>query len=152
MLKNIATIARSEEKVKRVILYFLFIYSFHLRFNTTFLCAIYSFVNRSVASNPKKPRGLIIRQLTSLTMCLPREQKIQTICAVMGINQLKKVGDNWVPVQDVYDPDKTYELTSDNMKKILAIHMRFRYAQSKKNYKNGKVRKCVLFLGIMFKI
>ena len=70
----------------------------------------------------------------------------------MGINQLKKVGDNWVPVQDVYDPDKTYELTSDNMKKILAIHMRFRYAYSKKNYKNGKVRKCVLFLGIMFKI
>jgi hypothetical protein len=25
-----------------------------------------------------------------------------------------------------YDPDPTYELTTDNVKKILAIHMRFR--------------------------
>ena len=26
-----------------------------------------------------------------------------------------------------YDPDDSYELTTDNLKKILAIHMRFRY-------------------------
>ena len=26
------------------------------------------------------------------------------------------------------DPDSAYELTTDNVKKILAIHMRFRYA------------------------
>ena len=25
------------------------------------------------------------------------------------------------------DPDDSYELTTDNLKKILAIHMRFRY-------------------------
>ncbi len=25
-----------------------------------------------------------------------------------------------------YDPDDSYELTTDNLKKILAIHMRFR--------------------------
>ena len=30
-------------------------------------------------------------------------------------------------IEDVYDPDETYELTMDNMMKILAIHMRFRY-------------------------
>ena len=26
-----------------------------------------------------------------------------------------------------FDPDPTYELTIDNMKKLLAIHMRLRY-------------------------
>lgn len=26
-----------------------------------------------------------------------------------------------------HDPDDTYELTTDNVKKILAIYMRFRY-------------------------
>ena len=29
-------------------------------------------------------------------------------------------------VEDTIDPDNTYELTSDNVKKMLAIHMRFR--------------------------
>jgi methylmalonyl-CoA mutase cobalamin-binding subunit len=29
-------------------------------------------------------------------------------------------------VHEVFDPDTSYELTIDNMKKILAIHMRFR--------------------------
>ena len=29
-------------------------------------------------------------------------------------------------VDFAYDPDPTYELTTDNVKKILAIHMRFR--------------------------
>ena len=42
-----------------------------------------------------------------------REDKINQLCSVMGVNWL-------------YDPDKAYELTTDNVKKILAIHMRFR--------------------------
>ena len=39
--------------------------------------------------------------------------KIQRLCSVMGI-------------EDMYDPDEEYELTADNVKKILAIHMRLR--------------------------
>ena len=35
------------------------------------------------------------------------------MCSVMGID-------------NVYDPDPTYELTADNVKKMLAIYMRFR--------------------------
>lgn len=31
------------------------------------------------------------------------------------------------------DPDDSYELTTDNLKKILAIHMRFRY-DSERNF------------------
>ena len=45
-------------------------------------------------------------------MC--RADRIEKLCSVMGVE--------WP-----YDPDNTYELTTDNMKKILAIHMRFRY-------------------------
>ncbi|RMX46188.1 hypothetical protein pdam_00007847 [Pocillopora damicornis] len=41
-----------------------------------------------------------------------KEDKINQLCAVMGVNWL-------------YDPDIAYELTTDNVKKILAIHMRF---------------------------
>ncbi|XP_061169263.1 E3 ubiquitin-protein ligase RNF213-like isoform X1 [Saccostrea echinata] len=44
---------------------------------------------------------------------LPRDQKLFKLCSVMG-------------VEDVFDPDPTYELTTDNVKKILAIYMRFR--------------------------
>ncbi|XP_061169274.1 E3 ubiquitin-protein ligase rnf213-alpha-like [Saccostrea echinata] len=44
---------------------------------------------------------------------LPRIQKLIKLCSVMG-------------VEDVFDPDPTYELTTDNVKKILAIYMRFR--------------------------
>ncbi|XP_070579262.1 E3 ubiquitin-protein ligase rnf213-alpha-like [Ptychodera flava] len=43
----------------------------------------------------------------------PRDRKIEQLCQVMGID--------WP-----HDPDETYELTTDNVKKILAIHMRFR--------------------------
>jgi len=44
---------------------------------------------------------------------LPRSQKIEKMCSIMGqLNQ--------------HDPDSTYELTTDNVKKILAIYMRFR--------------------------
>ena len=41
-----------------------------------------------------------------------RVDKIQLLCSVMAI-------------ECGYDPDESYELTGDNVKKILAIHMRF---------------------------
>ncbi|XP_056432075.1 E3 ubiquitin-protein ligase rnf213-alpha-like [Gadus chalcogrammus] len=44
---------------------------------------------------------------------LPRGEKIESICNVLG-------------TQQPLDPDETYELTTDNILKILAIHMRFR--------------------------
>ena len=42
-----------------------------------------------------------------------KDRKLETLCSVMG-------------VENVHDPDETYELTMDNVKKILAIQMRFR--------------------------
>ncbi|XP_020630790.1 E3 ubiquitin-protein ligase rnf213-alpha-like [Orbicella faveolata] len=50
---------------------------------------------------------------TTNTENLKKEEKISRLCSVMG-------------VQWLHDPDRTYELTTDNVKKILAIHMRFR--------------------------
>ncbi|XP_008588585.1 PREDICTED: E3 ubiquitin-protein ligase RNF213, partial [Galeopterus variegatus] len=44
---------------------------------------------------------------------LPRHEKLERLCMALGVQ--------W-PV----DPDETYELTTDNMLKILAIEMRFR--------------------------
>ncbi|XP_073713018.1 E3 ubiquitin-protein ligase rnf213-alpha-like [Misgurnus anguillicaudatus] len=44
---------------------------------------------------------------------LPRWKKIERLCRVLGI-------------QWPLDPDETYELTTDNILKMLAIHMRFR--------------------------
>ncbi|XP_010854827.1 PREDICTED: E3 ubiquitin-protein ligase RNF213 [Bison bison bison] len=44
---------------------------------------------------------------------LPRHEKIEKLCLALGI-------------QWAIDPDETYELTTDNMLKILAIEMRFR--------------------------
>ncbi|XP_058417797.1 E3 ubiquitin-protein ligase RNF213 isoform X3 [Diceros bicornis minor] len=44
---------------------------------------------------------------------LPRHEKLEKLCLALGIQ--------W-PI----DPDETYELTTDNMLKILAIEMRFR--------------------------
>ncbi|XP_075066136.1 E3 ubiquitin-protein ligase RNF213 [Mixophyes fleayi] len=44
---------------------------------------------------------------------LPRDEKISKLCMVLGI-------------QWPFDPDETYELTMDNILKILAIKMRFR--------------------------
>lgn len=46
---------------------------------------------------------------------LPRETKIQKISYVVGAK-----------IRKHFDPDPTYELTSDNVMKMLAIHMRFR--------------------------
>ena len=43
-----------------------------------------------------------------------RCEKILKMCRVLGIDL-------------VHDPDNTYELTADNVKKMLAIHMRFRF-------------------------
>ncbi|XP_048410924.2 E3 ubiquitin-protein ligase rnf213-alpha-like isoform X2 [Stegostoma tigrinum] len=44
---------------------------------------------------------------------LSRSEKVERLCTVLGI-------------QWPMDPDETYELTTDNILKILAIHMRFR--------------------------
>ncbi|XP_023412590.2 E3 ubiquitin-protein ligase RNF213 isoform X4 [Loxodonta africana] len=44
---------------------------------------------------------------------LPRHKKLEKLCMALGI-------------QWAIDPDETYELTTDNMLKILAIEMRFR--------------------------
>ena len=44
---------------------------------------------------------------------LSREEKLQTLCNVFG-------------VRTCFDPDPTYELTTDNVLKMLAIQMRFR--------------------------
>uniref|UniRef100_A0A2K5Z6W0 E3 ubiquitin-protein ligase RNF213 n=1 Tax=Mandrillus leucophaeus TaxID=9568 RepID=A0A2K5Z6W0_MANLE len=44
---------------------------------------------------------------------LPRHEKLERLCLTLGIR--------WA-----IDPDETYELTTDNMLKILAIEMRFR--------------------------
>ncbi|XP_072098539.1 E3 ubiquitin-protein ligase rnf213-alpha-like isoform X2 [Mobula birostris] len=44
---------------------------------------------------------------------LPRNEKIRKLCLVLGVSEPR-------------DPDETYELTEDNMMKMLAIHMRFR--------------------------
>lgn len=43
-----------------------------------------------------------------------RHLKIEKLCNVMG-------------QEFPYDPDESYELTGDNVKKILAIFMRFRF-------------------------
>lgn len=47
-----------------------------------------------------------------------RAEKISQLCSVMGVK--------WNLTNPDYDPDGAYELTTDNVKKILAIHMRFR--------------------------
>ncbi len=49
--------------------------------------------------------------------------KILKLCGVMGIMCPDDTEDD---VEYPPDPDDTYELTTDNVKKILAIHMRFR--------------------------
>ena len=44
-----------------------------------------------------------------------RMQKLQQLGMVLGVE-----------IDNITDPDDTYELTTDNVKKMLAIHMRFR--------------------------
>ena len=45
-----------------------------------------------------------------------KETMIHKLCTIMGLNLEKKI-----------DPDPTYVLTVDNVIKIIAIHMRFRF-------------------------
>lgn len=46
---------------------------------------------------------------------LYRIEKIKRLCRIVGNKDLR-------------DPDSTYELTTDNVKKMMAIYMRFRYS------------------------
>ncbi|XP_078081837.1 E3 ubiquitin-protein ligase rnf213-beta [Mustelus asterias] len=64
---------------------------------------------------PELHRGLVLQRVPFNTDFdqLPRSEKIERLCTVLGI-------------QWPMDPDETYELTTDNILKILAIHMRFR--------------------------
>ena len=62
---------------------------------------------------------------------------MEILCKVMG-------------VEIIYDPDSTYELTIDNMMKILAIHMRFRFVLT--IYINSLLNHSFLFLSkVVFK-
>ncbi|XP_068759451.1 E3 ubiquitin-protein ligase rnf213-alpha-like isoform X4 [Montipora capricornis] len=47
-----------------------------------------------------------------------KAEKIQKLCSVLGAQ--------WINTNSNFDPDRTYELTMDNVKKIMAIQMRFR--------------------------
>ena len=51
-------------------------------------------------------------------MLLYRAEKIQKLCSVLGAQ--------WINTNSNFDPDRAYELTMDNVKKIMAIQMRFR--------------------------
>ena len=51
-------------------------------------------------------------------MLLYRAEKIQKLCSVLGAQ--------WINTNPNFDPDRAYELTMDNVKKIMAIQMRFR--------------------------
>ncbi|XP_067057901.1 E3 ubiquitin-protein ligase rnf213-alpha-like isoform X3 [Acropora muricata] len=47
-----------------------------------------------------------------------KAEKIQKLCSVLGAQ--------WINTNSTFDPDRAYELTMDNVKKIMAIQMRFR--------------------------
>ncbi|XP_074628909.1 E3 ubiquitin-protein ligase rnf213-alpha-like isoform X2 [Acropora palmata] len=47
-----------------------------------------------------------------------KAEKIQKLCSVLGAQ--------WINTNPNFDPDRAYELTMDNVKKIMAIQMRFR--------------------------
>ncbi len=65
---------------------------------------------------PDLYKGLIQNSVNFLDDCLrwKKSEMIKKLSMVMGL-------------EFVYDPDDTYVLTVDNMIKILAIQMRFRY-------------------------
>ncbi|XP_041095708.1 E3 ubiquitin-protein ligase rnf213-beta [Polyodon spathula] len=54
---------------------------------------------------------------------LPREKKIQKLSRVLGDCGDQDMGGGF---GGTFDPDSSYELTADNVMKMLAIHMRFR--------------------------
>ena len=95
-----------------------------------------TFLNFSVDSNgnllsPKNSRNILVQGLLSRPLLkglklqrvslnqdfdkLTRSEKLATIYRVMGLDE-----------RNITDPDPTYELTTDNVLKILAIHMRLR--------------------------
>ena len=59
------------------------------------------------------PPILIFKILLNIKFYTHRWKKLLQLGMVLG-------------VEDLIDPDETYELTTDNVKKMLAIHMRFR--------------------------
>ncbi|XP_022797655.1 E3 ubiquitin-protein ligase rnf213-alpha-like isoform X3 [Stylophora pistillata] len=71
-------------------------------------------IERNIISRPLRT-GLHVQKvdLDNDFESYSKGDKIQLLCSVMGI-------------ECGYDPDESYELTGDNVKKILAIHMRFR--------------------------
>ena len=71
------------------------------------------------AMTPKLYTGLQHNQVNLLEnyRCWNKVTMIQKICMVMGLEK-------------TCDPDPSYVLTVDNVIKIMAIHMRFRYEKS----------------------
>ncbi|XP_076466869.1 E3 ubiquitin-protein ligase rnf213-alpha-like [Babylonia areolata] len=53
---------------------------------------------------------------------LPREDRLLRLYRALGLRDEEMFDEN----NEIIDPDDTYELTTDNVKKILAIYMRFR--------------------------
>lgn len=55
----------------------------------------------------------------------PRPERLHRLYRVFGLedDEMMEVVDG---KRQIIDPDVTYELTTDNVKKILAIYMRFR--------------------------
>ena len=51
-----------------------------------------------------------------------RQEKLRDLCRVLGIYYVDETG----KTVEFVDPDPSYELTYDNVMKLLAIHMRFR--------------------------
>ncbi|XP_070190023.1 E3 ubiquitin-protein ligase rnf213-alpha-like [Littorina saxatilis] len=60
--------------------------------------------------------------LTENFDALPREDRLLRLYRVLGLYDEEIFDDH----KQIIDPDNTYELTTDNVKKILAIYMRFR--------------------------
>ncbi|XP_056361664.1 E3 ubiquitin-protein ligase RNF213 [Oenanthe melanoleuca] len=73
-----------------------------------------SVIKRNIMS-PQLYQGLVMQRVPFNVPFdqLPRGEKLERLCMVLGLR--------WV-----FDPDETYELTMDNVLKILAIEMRFR--------------------------
>jgi hypothetical protein len=55
-------------------------------------------------------------------VCVNREDRLVRLYRVLGLSEEEMFEEDG----EIIDPDDTYELTTDNVKKILAIYMRFR--------------------------
>ena len=53
-------------------------------------------------------------------------------------------------IEFVHDPDKSYELTTDNVEKILAIHMRFRLIYFLFNMRTYEKQPCHATANVIF--